>query len=128
LPQKPQNPENFRNIGQPKSEDIEHLKDSNQTLPNSVRSVNEHNPLPPPPSDYPWHEFKEYLIRENHSVSSIKDKVCYAKRFHHILESMDARDLSKLAHDVKAHDMKACAYLSKFLGRYMTLVRVCQSE
>ena len=62
--------------------------------------------------------FKEYLIKENQSASSIKDKISYAKRFSYILESMNAQDLAKLTPDVKAHAMKALASLSKYLGRY----------
>ena len=42
----------------------------------------------------------------------------YAKRFHYVLESKDARDLLKLSHGSKVHTMKALASLSKFLGRY----------
>ena len=30
-------------------------------------------------------------MKENQSAGSIKDKVCYAKRFHYVLESTDAR-------------------------------------
>ena len=63
-------------------------------------------------------DFKEYLKNENQSTSSIKNKVCYAKRFCYILDSMNVQDLTKLSPDVKAHAMKALASLSKFLGRY----------
>jgi hypothetical protein len=56
-----------------------------------------------------WMGFKEYLIKENQSVSSIKNKISYAKRFHYVLESINAHELSKLTPDVKVHAMKALA-------------------
>ncbi len=89
-------------------------KDDNHILPNSVR-YRKHQWQP---DENLWKEFKEYMIKENQSASTIKNKVCYAKRFHHMLESKNTQGLSKLSPDVKVHAMKALASLSKFLGRY----------
>ncbi|WP_458718839.1 hypothetical protein [Candidatus Nitrosocosmicus sp. R] len=68
----------------------------NQILPYSVRSARD---------DF-WNDFKTYLINERHSQSSIRDKISYARRFYHILESNDASLITKLSLDVKSHVMK----------------------
>ena len=84
------------------------------TLPNLVRS-------PPPPKEQRqsiWADFKNYLVNEGQRQHSVRNKVGYAKRFHYVLESKDARDLLKLSHGSKVHTMKALASLSKFSGRY----------
>ncbi len=91
-----------------------HSKYSIETLPNSARS-RKHQLQP---EDGLWVDFREYMIKENQSASSIKNKACYAKRFHHMLESKNVQDLSKLSPGVKAQAMKALASLSKYLGRY----------
>ena len=69
-------------------------------------------------SDDFWNDFKIYLINEEHSQSSIRDKISLSRRFYHILESNDASLITKLSLDVKSHVMKALAALSKFLGKY----------
>lgn len=98
-----------------KDKNMWHTGDDNNILLNSVRFEKQRQQHP----QYDlWTEFKEYLEKENQSKSSIKNKICYAKRFYSKLESMNARDLAKLTPDVKSHSMKALASLSKFLGRY----------
>lgn len=98
-----------------KDKNMWHTGDDNNILLNSVRFEKQRQQHP----QYDlWTEFKEYLEKENQSKSSIKNKICYAKRFYSKLESMNARDLAKLTPDVKSHSMKALASLSKFLGSY----------
>ena len=83
-------------------------KRSEATLPNSVRLSRE---------DF-WNDFKTYLINENQSKTSVRDKLSYAKRFYQVLEKQDASSLTTLTPDVKSHVMKAIAALSKFSGVY----------
>ncbi len=87
-----------------------HSKDSANSLLNSVRYSKEQQDL--------WKDFKEYLVSQKQSKSSIRNKIGYAQRFYHILETKDAQDLLKLSHGSKTHTMKALASLSKFLGKY----------
>jgi hypothetical protein len=82
------------------------------TLPNSVRSPSS----PKEQQQSTWTDFKNYLVNEGQRQHSVRNKVGYARRFHYILESKDARDLLKLSHGSKVHTMKALASLSKFLG------------
>lgn len=48
----------------------------------------------------------------------MRDKVSYAKRYHHVLEAKDAAPLHSLSQDTKSHEMKTLASLAKFTGRY----------
>ncbi len=80
----------------------------NEILPHSVRSLN----------DEFWDNFRSYLTNEQHSPSSIRDKISYAKRFYFVLEYEDALSLTQLTPDVKSHVMKSLANLSKFIGKY----------
>jgi len=57
-------------------------------LPNSLRN-NQQQDL--------WLNYKDYLIAQRQSKKSIKNKLCYAQRFNHILEQNDAHDLLKLS-------------------------------
>ena len=59
-----------------------------------------------------------YLINENQSQTSIRDKLSCAKRFYYVLERMDASSITTLTPDVKSHVMKALAALSQFSGAY----------
>lgn len=86
-----------------------HFKYENHILPNTVRSKKQQQDS----TVDVWTGFKEYLKNENQSTSSIKNKICYAKRFYYILDSMNVQDLTKQSPDVKAHAMKALASLSK---------------
>jgi hypothetical protein len=79
-------------------------------LPFSVRSESVHQDL--------WIDFRRYLSAEGQSTSSIRDKVSYAKRYHHVLETNDADSLQSLSSNTKSHAMKALASLAKFTGRY----------
>jgi hypothetical protein len=91
-------------------------KQAADTLLNTVRS----SPSSPPKEQQQsiWADFRNYLVNEGQRQHSVRNKVGYAKRFHYILDSKDARDLLKLSHGSKVHTMKALASLSKFLGRY----------
>ncbi len=93
-------------------DNIQPQKDQNITLPNSVRlpsSLNDSNL---------WVDFRNYLINEGQRKHSVRNKVGYAKRFYHILETGNAQDLLKLSHGSKVHTMKALASLSKYFGKY----------
>lgn len=92
----------------PKQEPLKVGENVNETLPNSVRSLN----------DKFWNDFRSYLIGQKQSLASVRDKVSYAKRFYHIFQIEDASSLAKLTSDTKCHIMKALAALSKFLGKY----------
>ncbi|HET6588727.1 MAG TPA: hypothetical protein VFG45_01030 [Candidatus Nitrosocosmicus sp.] len=83
-------------------------RESGATLPNSVR-FSELNF---------WVNFKTYLINEQHSQASIRDRLSYAKRFYHIVERKDASSITTITPDVKTYVMKALAALSKFMGIY----------
>ena len=83
-------------------------KISHEILPYSVRSLN----------DEFWDNFRSYLTNEQHSHSSIRDKISYAKRFYFVLQKEDASSLTQLTPDVKSHVMKSLANLSKFIGKY----------
>ena len=101
--------------------------DDNNILLNSVRLISQQQQQQQRqqgPVDQLWISFKEYLIKENQSVSSIKDKISYAKRFYYVIESMNAQELTKLSPDVKAHVMKALVSLSKYLGRYDEWIKI----
>jgi hypothetical protein len=74
------------------------------TLPNTVRSANGQHDL--------WPDFRRYLLAEGQSRSSIRDKVSYAKRFYHILETGNAVELQPLSADIKSHTKKALASLA----------------
>ena len=69
--------------------------DNNNTLPNSIGN-NRKQDL--------WLAFKAYLIAQRQSKSSIKNKLCYAQRFNHILEQNDAHDLLKLSYNKESLD------------------------
>jgi len=73
------------------------------TLPNSVRShpVDSHLEI--------WNNFKNYLVKNNHSQNSIRDKISYAKRYYQVLETTNAAELAILSPDKKSHAMKALA-------------------
>jgi len=73
------------------------VKDSNITiLPNSVRN-NRQQDL--------WLNYNDYLIVQGQSKKSIKNKLCYAQRFNHILEQKDAHDLLKLSYIIESLDL-----------------------
>ena len=57
-------------------------------LPNSLRNIQQQDL---------WLNYKDYLIAQRQSKKSIKNKLCYAQRFNHILEQNDAHDLLKLS-------------------------------
>ena len=72
------------------------VKDSIFTiLPNSVRN-NQQQDL--------WLNYKDYLIAQRQSKKSIKNKLCYAQRFNHVLEQKDAHDLLKLSYIIESLD------------------------
>jgi len=65
-----------------------------------------------------WLGFKSYLEELNQSVSSIRSKINYGKKYHHILKSKDAHELLSCSFKTRVHTMKALASLSKFMGMY----------
>jgi len=88
----------------------QHGESDKVTLPSSVRSANIQQDL--------GVDFRNYLSAEGQSRSSIRDKVSYAKRYHHVLGTGNAAELQPLSADKKSHAMKALASLAKFTGRY----------
>ncbi len=65
-----------------------------------------------------WDEFKEYLVKQNQSPHTIRNKMQYVKKFYHVLESHDARALLSLSLETRQHAMKSLSSLSKYLGVY----------
>ncbi len=63
-------------------------------------------------------DFKSYLIPQNQSKRSIKDKLCYDRRFYYVLGNEDASPLLTLSYNPKTLTMKTLTSLSKFLGKY----------
>ncbi|MDN5846315.1 MAG: hypothetical protein L0H53_08590 [Candidatus Nitrosocosmicus sp.] len=63
-----------------------------------------------------WANFRLHLLGLNQSEHSIRSKVNYSKRYHHILESHNAQELLSCSYKTRVHTMKALASLSKFMG------------
>ena len=62
-------------------------------LPNSLRNIQQQDL---------WLNYKDYLIAQRQSKKSIKNKLCYAQRFNHVLEQKDAHDLLKLSYIIES--------------------------
>ena len=63
-------------------------------------------------------EFRGYLIMQKQSPHTIRNKLQYVKRFYHILETEDAKDLLCVSSETRQHAMKSLASFSKYLGIY----------
>ena len=71
--------------------------------------------------DYPnqifWDNFKAYLQTQN-NPNTIADRINYAKKYYHILESGDPNPILSFRPNKQIHIMKALTALSKFTGQY----------
>jgi hypothetical protein len=65
-----------------------------------------------------WEGFGEYLANLNQRPHCIQNKIGYAKRYFHILETGNAQDLLKVSNGCRVHTMGSLSSLSKFLGCY----------
>src|SRR4051812_26568574 len=65
-----------------------------------------------------WNDFKDYLISQGQSKHTIRNKLQYAKRFYHVLNQENAKDMLNVSIETRQHAMKALASLSKYLGLY----------
>src|SRR3712207_4210052 len=65
-----------------------------------------------------WRGFKSYLKGINQSEVNIQNKVNYAKKYYHVLETNNAQELLSSSFKVKNHTMKALSSLLKYLGLY----------
>jgi intergrase/recombinase len=67
-----------------------------------------------------WLDFKDYLEKSyNHNTAKIR--LCYAKRYYHVLLEEDTSDLLSVESGQKRLNiMKALTLLSRYLGRYDT--------
>jgi hypothetical protein len=65
-----------------------------------------------------WIKYKRHLISLNQSPHTIRNKIQHAKRFGHILETRDARELLVLSKETRSHAMKSLSALAKYHGKY----------
>ena len=99
--------------------DHHHLQD-NKTLESQSKPLSglSSSPLPESNGKIDWEGFKDYLINLNQTKHCIQNKIGYAKRYCHILESQNAQDLLKASNGCRVHTMRSLSSLSKFLGCY----------
>ena len=65
-----------------------------------------------------WLAFKDYLSK-NYNRNTAKVRLCYAKRFYHVLLEEDAKDLLAIESEQKRLNiMKSLTLLSRYLGYY----------
>ena len=65
-----------------------------------------------------WKNFEKYLISQGQSKHTIRNKLQYTKRFYHVLNQENAKDLLIVSLQTRQHAMKSLASLSKYLGIY----------
>jgi intergrase/recombinase len=65
-----------------------------------------------------WKDFEKYLISQGQSKHTIRNKLQYTKRFYHVLNQENAKDLLNVSLETRQHAMKSLASLSKYLGIY----------
>ena len=71
-------------------------------------------------------DFKQYLLKQEQSPHTIRNKIQYVKRFYYVLEEENAQDLMSVSPETRQHAMKSLASLSKFMGiydRWQTIVK-----
>jgi hypothetical protein len=65
-----------------------------------------------------WLAFKEYLSK-HYNRSTTKIRLCYAKRYYHVLLNEDASDLLEVeSQQMRLNIMKSLTLLAPFLGYY----------
>jgi intergrase/recombinase len=65
-----------------------------------------------------WKNYEKYMISQGQSKHTIRNKLQYAKRFYHIFNQENAKDLLNVSLETRQHAMKSLASLSKYLGIY----------
>jgi hypothetical protein len=85
-------------------------------------------PQPPPTSTLlnNWGNFREWLIRQGKTKSTVKYTVNYTKRFYTVLDTEDASPLLTLSDRNKQHALTALANYAKFTGRYDKFLQLRQ--
>jgi hypothetical protein len=76
------------------------------------------------PNDIDWEGFTLYLSNLKQRPHCIQNKIGYAKRYCHILETHNAQDLLKVSNGCRVHTMRSLSSLSKFLGCYDTWMSI----
>ena len=64
-----------------------------------------------------WKGFEGFLKQTNNHRST-QDRLNYARKYGHILQQADARELLELTGEKRIHAMKSLAALAKYTGRY----------
>jgi hypothetical protein len=64
-----------------------------------------------------WAKFKEFLLNTTNNRTAL-DRINYAKKYNHILDSGNAQGILSLPNEKRIHVMKALSSLSKFVGCY----------
>jgi hypothetical protein len=62
--------------------------------------------------------FQSYLNKNNNHLGT-RDRLNYAMKYAHVLDTGDARQLLELSHEKRMHIMKSLSALAKFTGRYV---------
>jgi len=65
-----------------------------------------------------WRGYRGHLVSLNQSPHTIRNKIQHEKRFGHILNTKDARELLSLSKETRSHAMKALSALAKYHGMY----------
>lgn len=65
-----------------------------------------------------WLSFKDYLLK-HYNRNTTKARLCYAKRYYHVLLNEDASDLIAVeSQQTRLNIMKSLTLLARFLGYY----------
>ena len=65
-----------------------------------------------------WLVFKDYLLK-HYNTNTTKVRLCYAKRYYHVLLNEDASDLLQIeSQQVRLNAMKSITLLARYLGQY----------
>ena len=59
---------------------------------------------------------KDYLISQGQINHTIRNKLQYAKRFYHVLNQENAKDVLNVSIETRQHAMKSLVSLSKTFG------------
>jgi hypothetical protein len=66
-----------------------------------------------------WSGFQSYLTKNNNHLGT-RDRLNYAMKYAHILDTGDAQQLLEMSHEKRMHVMKSLSALAKYTGRYDT--------
>jgi hypothetical protein len=63
--------------------------------------------------------FQEYLETSlKLEKSTVRNRMVYAKKYHHLIQTWDLSELAKLSNEKRGHIMRALSLLSKYQGQY----------